>query len=302
MNLFKRKKVSNQERGINLTLEQLKQSTDVRFEEIYNYLDKIAKNMLDEGGAIKGNLNIEGDITQNGQKIGSVIDSLTSTSATDALSANQGKALNESSIKYKHFYGLSDSVLDDIPTLLGEDYQSAKPYSIFFNPATADSLYGGCNFIVEGFHQNGGYGSQIAYSYDGENIIKKRSQWNGVWSEWTSISLTYNTPSIKLDASKLIYVTPEHSAVTNYSPYGNTYYYKIGTKVHLHIGVKIDTTEWITMFTLPEGFRPASLVSAQGVGSSPQNITGIQIDTAGRVQTSTTSGYCCLDIEYDAGF
>lgn len=45
MDLFKRKKVSNQERASNLTLEQLKQQTELKFEEIYNYLDKIAKEI-----------------------------------------------------------------------------------------------------------------------------------------------------------------------------------------------------------------------------------------------------------------
>lgn len=178
MNLFKRKIVNNQERGINLTLEQLKQSTDIRFEELYNYLDKVANNMLDEGGTIqgslniegnvynKGNLNIEGEITKNGEEI----------------------ALLKDCKKFNYFNHLDDSVLDDIPTLLGEDYQSGKPYYIELNPLTSNSLFKGLTFIVEGVLFNGGYGSQIAYSYDQPNVIKKRSCWTGTWTEWTNVS------------------------------------------------------------------------------------------------------------------
>lgn len=190
MNLFKRKIVNNQERGINLTLEQLKQSTDIRFEELYNYLDKVANNMLDEGGTIQGSLNIEGDITQNGKEIALLKDCRT----------------------VKYFSGLNDSALDDIPTLLGEDYQSDKPYSIFFNPATVDSLYGGCCFLVEGFYRDEGYGSQTAYSYDGTNIIKKRSCWAGTWTEWGNVnkkdvaSLTLSSRTYKDGAAAWTYI------------------------------------------------------------------------------------------------
>lgn len=151
-------------------------------------IDKLKKNenntgnKLDKtGGTIQGSLNIEGDITQNGKEIALLKDCRT----------------------VKYFSGLNDSALDDIPTLLGEDYQSDKPYSIFFNPATVDSLYGGCCFLVEGFYRDEGYGSQTAYSYDGENCIKKRSCWAGTWTEWINVnkkevaSLTLSTRTYK---------------------------------------------------------------------------------------------------------
>lgn len=66
---FKRKKVGNQERGSSLTLEQLKQNTNVKFEEIYDYLDKIQHASLDEGGVILGNLDIKGNVTKRGQQM-----------------------------------------------------------------------------------------------------------------------------------------------------------------------------------------------------------------------------------------
>ena len=95
--------------------------------------------------------------------------------------------VSKDSKKHKYFSGLSDSVLDDIPTLLGEDYISAKPYSLYFNPPTTNSLYGGLAFLIEGVYIDGGFGFQTAYSYDSKNSIKKRSQWNGVWTEWVIV-------------------------------------------------------------------------------------------------------------------
>lgn len=104
----------------------------------------------------------------------------------------------------------------------------------------------------------------------------------------------------KLDSSIMTQINSfANEAVTNYSGYNNSYYYKHGSKVHIHLGIKIDTTEFITIFTMPEGFRPKSLTGALGIGSSPINFVGIQIDTIGRIQTQTSNGYCNADIEFD---
>ena len=104
----------------------------------------------------------------------------------------------------------------------------------------------------------------------------------------------------KLDSSIITQINNfENEAVTNYAGYNNSYYYKHGSKVHIHLGIKIDTTEFITIFTMPEGYRPRALTGAMGIGSSPVNPVGIQIDSIGRIQTQTSNGYCNADIEFD---
>ena len=106
----------------------------------------------------------------------------------NALMQIYGDVYNKGNLLiFKYFSGLDDSVLDDIPKLLGKNYLSGKPYFIELNPPTTNSLFGGPTFMIEGIQFDGGYGSQIAYSYDKTNLIKKRSQWNGVWTPWVTI-------------------------------------------------------------------------------------------------------------------
>lgn len=63
---------------------------------------KLDEKLDKTGGTIQGSLNIEGDITKNGEEI----------------------ALLKTCVSYRSFPKLDESVLDDIPTLLGADYQS----------------------------------------------------------------------------------------------------------------------------------------------------------------------------------
>lgn len=62
-----------------MTLERLKQTMNTKFEEVYDYLDKIKKASLDEGGVINGDLDINGNITKDKVNVlteaGGIIDS-----------------------------------------------------------------------------------------------------------------------------------------------------------------------------------------------------------------------------------
>lgn len=85
---------------------------DINLNKMQDNIEKAINEKADEvkldekldktGGTIQGNLNIEGNITQNGAEI----------------------ALLKTCVPYRSFSKLDESVLDDIPTLLGADYQS----------------------------------------------------------------------------------------------------------------------------------------------------------------------------------
>ena len=100
-----------------------------------------------------------------------------------------------------------------------------------------------------------------------------------------------------LNSEDIKYFTPNNA--TNYAGYGNCYYYKIGSKVHLHIGIKIETTETITIYSLPTTHRPNSPISAGGIGSSITNYSSSSVNSSGSISVHSDSGYALIDVEYD---
>lgn len=108
-----------------------------------------------------------------------------------------------------------------------------------------------------------------------------------------------NLKKDKLDEDIITILEPIHQAVTNYNGYGQSYFYKRGTKVHVHIGAKVDTTEFVNAFILPEGYRPRDVATAVGLGASTKTIATLQVYSSGGIHIYSENGYCCIDIEFD---
>ena len=116
----------------------------------------------------------------------------------------------------------------------------------------------------------------------------------------TSATDTYSCNYINshnLKPSIIHYVTP--TAGSNYELYGNTYYYKVGSRVHVHVGISINVQTYTVIFTLPVGFRPKTMLGFVGVGSGLDNFAGLQIDPSGPVTTIAKNGYVLADMEFD---
>lgn len=99
---IKRKpKVSMQDRTTPKTIEDLRQRYDLENTDINDFLDttvdKINKTMDIKDN---GDLDLKGSLLKNGVPF-TVVDNLTSTSTTDALSANQGNVLAGGTLKSK---------------------------------------------------------------------------------------------------------------------------------------------------------------------------------------------------------
>ena len=103
--------------------------------------------------------------------------------------------------------------------------------------------------------------------------------------------------SVNLKTSIIHYVTK--TVGSNYEPYGNTYYYKVGSRVHVHVGISINVQTYTEIFTLPVGFRPKTLLGFLGNGSGLDNFAGLQIDPSGPVTTIAKNGYVLADMEFD---
>lgn len=81
----------------------------------------------------------------------------------------------------------------------------------------------------------------------------------------------------KIRSNDIVYFTPTASTVSNYNGYGNCYYYKIGSRVHIHIGVKVDTTQSVTIYILPTQYLPITALGCVGIGASMSTYTTLQI-------------------------
>lgn len=100
-----------------------------------------------------------------------------------------------------------------------------------------------------------------------------------------------------LKQTDIKYFTPNNAS--NYEGYGNCYYYKIGSRVHLHVGVSISSTSNITIGILPEQYRPITAVCAVGLGSDMSTFSTMQVSEYGRMDINSSSGYALIDVEYD---
>lgn len=107
------------------------------------------------------------------------------------------------------------------------------------------------------------------------------------------------------DASVLCTVTPIEPTLLEPCYHSNTYgrcwYYKIGHHVHLHVGISgLTSGTTADVFYLPEGYRPYSMVSNVGTGTSMTNYSRLRVATDGRVFVNANAASACVDIEFDA--
>ena len=84
--------------------------------------------------------------------------------------------------------------------------------------------------------------------------------------------------------------------------YGNCWYYKSGTKVHLHIGINSlpDSTKEKKIYTMPEGYRPSCVICGRGISAVVTGNSNVMIWPSGTVNFYSTDGYAIVDVEYDA--
>ena len=142
----------------------------------------------------------------------------------------------------------------------------------------------------------------IALHKDGVGIMGKYDPLVGgdlqVRGKDISKEFKINDNNIVLDSSNVIQFTPTSGSA--YSTYGNCYYYKKGSRVHVHIGISGLTANTVTgIYTLPEGFRPNHFISSTGMGASMAGISAIQIDSNGGIAVRSPQAYALIQIDFD---
>lgn len=110
-----------------------------------------------------------------------------------------------------------------------------------------------------------------------------------------SINSLNNSLTNSLPTSAIVAITP--TGCSNYPNYGNSYYYKRGNQVFVHIGVQGLTPNSQTyVFTLPSGYRPYTDFCAVGQGGESYTATSfMSISTNGGIKLSSSDRYAIID-------
>ena len=108
-----------------------------------------------------------------------------------------------------------------------------------------------------------------------------------------------NDSSILADAT-ITSITP--LVGSNYASYSNSYYYKIGSRVHIHLGLSGLTANTLQkVFDIPSGYRPYSHLVSIGQGGGSDIVGQGVIDTDHHsLYVRSPSAYISVDFDYDA--
>lgn len=157
------------------------------------------------------------------------------------------------------------------------------------NPALA-YVWNGSNYIPAG---GGGAIAAADVTYDNtSSSLEADTVQEAIDANAAAISSLNSSPDV-------INITPMSGS--NYSGYGNCYYYKKGSRVHVHIGIQ-GLTEGVntTISILPSGYRPASLISAIGFGTGWSEKAVLLVTQNGELNVQSEGSYAMIDVEYDA--
>ena len=100
-----------------------------------------------------------------------------------------------------------------------------------------------------------------------------------------------------LGTNEIIEITP--LVGQNYSNYGNTYYYKVGSIVYLHIGLEGLTQGANNMiYTLPSGYRPRGYASGYGLSDNILSTATAQISSDGKITIRPSNKYALIDMSF----
>ena len=114
----------------------------------------------------------------------------------------------------------------------------------------------------------------------------------------TSDNLAVNDPSVLCTATRIV---PTLDNASHADIWKGCYYYKIGHRVRIHIGVMgLTSGQDTNLFTLPVGYRPYATEANTCLGSGMTNYIRIKVSAAGLVHVSANATSGLGYIEFDA--
>ena len=100
-----------------------------------------------------------------------------------------------------------------------------------------------------------------------------------------------------INGGDIIEITP--LVGSNYNNYGNTYYYKVGSIVYLHIGMAgLTPGSSNIIYTLPSGYRPRGYAVGYGLSDNLSSTATAQISSDGTITIRPSSKYALIDTSF----
>lgn len=111
-------------------------------------------------------------------------------------------------------------------------------------------------------------------------------------------SLTELNRKLNVSVSDIVNFTP--LAGQNYPNWGGCYYYKSGSRVHVHLGIQgLPANQVATVFVLPEAVHPKTRIFSVGSSGSFPGVARTEIALDGGINVTSQDTYAAADIEYD---
>lgn len=107
-----------------------------------------------------------------------------------------------------------------------------------------------------------------------------------------------NDPNLVLDSSIINIITP--LAGSNFAAAGGSYYYKIGTKVYVHLAISGLNNDIVQIYELPAGYRPYGNIYNYGLSGTMLNFCSVEITSQGIVSVRPTGRYAFCFVVFDA--
>lgn len=186
-------------------------------------------------------------------------------------------------------YGLNGDVKDTMMTIDVTHLTNGETYTLSFN--VTNKTQG--NISWKDIQLEQGSTATEYEEYIEKKIYIKND--NGVFEEFINAE---NEPSLE-SISQLISITPAKGS--NYEGYGNSYYYKKGSTVYVHLGLSnltVNTLEVI--YTLPVGHRPNQVIAFSGIGGDLTQMACGQITDDGTIKIQSPSSYALFDFCFKA--
>lgn len=111
-------------------------------------------------------------------------------------------------------------------------------------------------------------------------------------------SLSELNRKLNVSVSDIVNFTP--LAGQNYPNWGGCYYYKSGSRVHVHLGIQgLPANQVATVFVLPEAVHPKTRIFSVGSSGSFPGVARTEIALDGGINVTSQDTYAAADIEYD---
>lgn len=152
------------------------------------------------------------------------------------------------------------------------------------------------NYIYSPHRSGGANGSASGDNCNYGNLLLMGMTVSGAYLIRVSSS---SISEVKMLGSDYVRTTFTPTSGSSYSSYGGCYYEKYGRTVHVHVGVSgLTTGTATTIFTLPSGYRPSSMIFGHGTGGAWNNIGYLEVNTSGAVTVRSQGTYCGADVTF----